>query len=310
MNCSSIKFLLLLTTKIFLLVLVSGIANAQQIQPISIQEKLIELETSSGGRLGISAINTANNHRIQYRAEERFPMGCTSKVIGVSAVLKKSMADNSFLEQRVTYTKQDLINWTPITEKHLIDGMTISELSAAAISYSDNTAMNLLVKKIGGLQEINAFARSIKDNFFRQDNGWPREAMSGGLGNLQDSSTPAAMEKSLQRLVFGDVLALPQRELLLAWLKNSTTGNARIRAGVPRNWLVGDKTGTGIYYGTTNDIGIIWPPKCDPIIVAVYYTHNKKEAIKREDIIASVTHMLINEFAHTDQCIKSNLITH
>jgi beta-lactamase class A len=100
-------------------------------------------------------------------------------------------------------------------------------------------------------------------------------------------------------------LAVPQREQLVTWLKNNTTGDARIRAGVPKGWIVGDKTGTGSLYGTTNDIGIIWPSKCAPIVVAIYYTNNKKDATKREDIIASVTRSLISEFAQTDRCINT-----
>ena len=278
-------------------------ASIKQAQSLTIQKKLVELEESSGGRIGVSAINTANNRRLQYRANERFPMGCTSKVMGVAAILKKSMIDSSFLQEKISYTKKDLTNWTPITEKHLADGMTIAELSAAAISYSDNTAMNLLTKKLGGPQGINAFARSIGDNTFRLDHWWPAEAMSAP-GDVYDSSTPAAMEKSLQKLVLGDVLALAQREQLQTWLKNNTTGDGQIRAGVPKAWMVGDKTGKGFYHGTTNDIGIIWPPKCAPIVVAIYYTNNKKDTVYRNDIIASVTHILLNEFASTDQCIK------
>jgi len=268
----------------------------------SVQEELAKLEASSGGRLGISAIDTANNVRIQYHANERFPMGCTSKVMGVSAILKRSMKNEQLLQEKVIYQKEDLLAWAPITKKHLADGMTISELCAAAISFSDNTAMNLLTKKLGGPQGLNAFARSIGDNAFQLDHWWPDEAMSGPDG--LDSTTPIAMGKSLQRLVLGDVLALPQREQLRAWLKSNTTGNARIRAGVPKGWTVGDKTGTGFYYGTTNDIAIIWPSKCAPMVMVIYYTNNKKDALQREDIIASATRLLLNDFARTDQCIK------
>lgn len=300
-------FLLIVMSISFISICLPMHATAQQLKSISIQKKLAALEHASGGRIGISAINTANNTRLHYRANERFPMGCTSKVMGVAAILKKSMSDHSLLQQKMIYTQKDLTNWAPITEKHLSEGMTIAELSAAAISYSDNTAMNLLVKKLGGLQGMNAFARSINDPYFRQDNGWPKEAMSGGRGNVQDSSTPAAMASSLQQLAFGDVLASPQRDLLLTWMKDNTTGDARIRAGVPTGWIVGDKTGTGFYYGTTNDIGIIWPPKCAPIVVAIYYTHNKKDAVKREDVIASATRIVLDEFAHTDKCIKVNM---
>ncbi len=128
--------------------------------------------------------------------------------------------------------------------------------------------------------------------------------MSGSPGDLSDTSTPAAMEKSLQQLALGEILASPQRELLLAWLKSNTTGDARIRGGVPKGWIVGDKTGSGFYYGITNDIGIIWPPKCAPIVVAIYFIHNKKDAVKREDVIASATRILLDEFARTDQRIK------
>lgn len=272
--------------------------------PTALQKKLAALEASSGGRIGVSAVNTGNHRQIQYRAHERFPMGCTSKVMGVAAILKKSMTDPSLLQQKIAYSKNDLTQWSPITQNHLHDAMTIADLSAAAISFSDNTAMNLLVKKLGGLQAINAFARSINDHTFRQDHDWPREALSGGRNNVYDSSTPAAMEKSFQRIALGDVLAGPQCQLLLRWLKQTHTGNDRIRAGVPKNWIVGDKTGTGVYYGTTNDIAILWPPKCAPIIVAIYYTSDQKTAVKRDDIIASVTRALLNEFAEIDSCLR------
>lgn len=272
----------------------------------SIQKNLATLETSSGGKIGISAINTGNNQRIQFRAEERFPMGCTSKVIGVAAILKASMTNSQLLQERITFTKKDLTNWTPITEKHLVDGMTIAELSAAAISYSDNTAMNLLAKKLGGPKGLNSFARSIGDNNFKLDHMWPEEA-NVSPATTDDSTTPAAMERSLQKLTLGDVLAIPQREKLLTWMKANVLGQGRIRAGVPKGWIVGDKTGTGFHYGTTNDIAIIWPPKCSPIILAIYYSHNKKAAPKREDILASATSLLIAEFAKSDQCIKTGL---
>ncbi len=289
---------------LLLLVIAPTLAFSNTIQVKSLQGRLAMLEMASNGRIGISATNTGNNTQLQYRAYERFATGCTSKVIGVAAILKKSMEDKSLLQQKITYTKNDLTNWNPITEKNMANGMTVAELSAAAISYSDNTAMNLLLQKLGGPQAMTAFARSINNKSFRQDHGWPEEALAGAPGDLNDSSTPADMENSLKQLAFGDVLAPAQREQLLTWLKDNTTGNARIRAGVPKGWAVGDKTGTGFYYGITNDIGIIWPPKCAPIVVAIYFKQNKKDAAKREDVIASATRILLDEFSHTDKCLK------
>jgi beta-lactamase class A len=272
-------------------------------QGSSVSAQLAQLEASSGGRLGVAAINRGNNQQIQYRANESFPMGCTSKVIGVAAILKKSMTDNQLLQETIQYKKSDLTNWTPITEKHLANGMTIAELCAAAISYSDNTAMNLLTKELGGPAGINAFARSINDKHFKLDHWWPDEALASPASG-EDATTPAAMEKSLRKLVFGDVLAAPQREMLITWLKNNVTGNERIRAGVPKGWTVGDKTGTGFNYGTTNDIAVIWPPKCHPIVVAMYYSNNDKKAPKRNDVIASATRIVMDAYAQSDTCIK------
>lgn len=269
----------------------------------SAQKQLAHLEASTGGRLGVAAVNTGTNQRILYRGNEYFPMGCTSKVIGVAAILKKSMRNDLLLQEKVMYKKNDLTNWTPITERHLNDGMTIAELCAAAISYSDNTAMNLLTKKLGGPSGLNSFARSIQDQHFKLDHWWPDEALATPESR-EDATTPAAMEKSLQKIVLGDVLENSKRKMLITWLKQNTTGNDAIRAGVPKGWVVGDKTGSGFYYGTTNDIAVIWPPKCAPIVVTIFYSSNKKDAPKRKDIIASATRILINYYAQTDQCIK------
>ncbi len=277
-------------------------------QKISIQKKLAELEASSGGRIGLYAINTANGTHLQYRANERFPTGCTSKVIGVAAVLHQSMSDSALLSQKISYSKEELTNWNPITEKYLSSGMTVEQLCAASISYSDNTAMNLLVKKMGGLEQMNRFAQSIGNDSFRQDNNWPEEAYSGGKGNLKDSSTPKDMATSLQKLAFTDALAKPQREMLISWLKANITGDFRIRAGSPEGWTVADKTGTGGAYGTTNDIGIVWPPNCDPIIMAIYYTSDDKKAVKKEHLVASVTRLLIDELSKDNQCIRKQLV--
>ncbi|MFI4919295.1 MAG: class A beta-lactamase [Legionellales bacterium] len=267
-------------------------ASTQPIKSTSIQKKLAELEASTDGRIGLFAINTANNVRIQYRGEERFPMGSTAKVMAVSAILKQSMTDKHFLQQTINYKKNDLVDWSPITEQHLTDGITIASLCAATITHSDNTAMNLLMKKSGGPEAVTAFARSINDTTFRLVR-WEPKLNTAIPGDLRDTSTPAAMAKSLQRLVLGNVLALAQQKQLQAWLKSNTTGDLRIRAAVPRGWIVGDKTGTSDY-GTTNDIGIIWPPKGAPIVVAIYFTQKKKDAAPRNDVIASVTRILID----------------
>jgi beta-lactamase class A len=301
MNDFKLRSLLLpLTTALFFIsACIPAFASTQEIKLASVQKKLEALEASSGGRLGISAIDTANNTHIQYRADERFPFCSTSKVMVVSAILKQSIADSHLLQQKITYTEKDVDSsgYAPITKTHVVSGMTIGELCAAAIDYSDNAALNLLLKTVGGPTAVNSFARSIGDNTFRLDR-WEPKLNSAIPGDLRDTSTPAAMASSLQQLALGNILELPQRTQLQTWMKNNTTGNARIRAGAPKGWLVGDKTGTGDY-GTTNDIAVIWPPNSPLIVVVIYFTQNKKDAAPRDDVIAAATSILINTFAQT-----------
>lgn len=272
------------------------------VQQRSVQTLLASLEASSEGQLGLAAIDTTNNRKILYRANAHFPMGCTSKVMGVAAILKKSMSNTNLLQEKIRYQKTELTNWTPITEKHVNDGMTVAELCAAAISYSDNTAMNLLTKRLGGPQGLNAFARSIQDKAFQLNHWWPDEALSN-LDTREDESTPEAMAISLRKLVLGRVLAKPQRDLLTTWLKNNVTGKTRIRAGLPQGWVVGDKTGSGFDYGTTNDIAVIWPPKREPIILAIFYSSHKKDTPKRDDIIAEATRIVIKDLIGSDKSL-------
>ena len=269
-------------------------AKTQQMNTTAIQKKLAALEVSSGGRMGLFAISADNNVRIQYLAQERFPMCSTSKLIAISAMLNKSIKDKHLLQHIITYTKADVeeSGYAPATKNHITEGMMVKDLCMAAITQSDNAAMNLIMKNLGGPAAVTLFAHSMGDNAFRLDRYEP-ELNSAIPGDLRDTTTPQAMAKSLQKLAFGDVLAPKQQTLLLDWMKKNTTGHARIRAGVPETWLVGDKTGTGSF-GTTNDVGIIWPPNASPIVIAIYFTQNKKDASPRDDVIASVTRIVIH----------------
>ena len=279
-------------------------AFANTKEPFVKKIEKIELSTQKDkGRLGFFAINTENNDTLGYRSEETFPTQCTSKVMGVSAVLRKTMSETSLLGRKISYSDKDLAygQWSPITRKYR--KMTVGALCSAAISLSDNTAMNLLLKIIGGLRGINDFARSLGDTSFRQDHDWPAEAYSGGAGNLDDASTPQAMVQSFRAITLGNILGEYQKNLLIQWLTKTETGAERIRSGVPYGWVVGNKTGTGAAYGSTNDIAMIWPPNHKPILIGLYYTSNIKKAKKREDLLSSVTRLIIEEFSRHDKKI-------
>jgi beta-lactamase class A len=259
------------------------------------QDALAALEAGSGGRLGVAALNTADGAWIGHRADERFALCSTFKILAVAALLKRSAAESALLEQRVSYTGDQLVTYSPITEKHVDTGMTVAEICAAALQYSDNTAANLIIELVGGPAAVTAFARSIGDDAFRLDR--IETALNSAIpGDPRDTSTPNAMAKTLHGMTLGDLLGKPQRDGLVGWMRGNTTGAKRIRAGVPADYGVADKTGTGSY-GTANDVGLVWPPGKPPIVAAIYFTHDDKAAVARDDVLASATKIVIEAFA-------------
>ncbi|WP_175840702.1 PEN family class A beta-lactamase, Bcc-type [Burkholderia arboris] len=269
-------------------------AAADAVAPAAAAAALADLERDAGGRLGVCAIDTASGRIIEHRSGERFPFCSTFKAMLSAAVLAQSVDRPGLLQQRVTYTKADLVNYSPVSEKHVGVGMTVAALCEATIQYSDNSAANLLMKLIGGPSAVTAYARSIGDDTFRLDR-WETELNTALPGDLRDTTTPAAMAASMRVLTLGEALPGAQRAQLVSWLRGNKVGDKRIRAGVPAGWTVGDKTGTGDY-GTTNDAGVIWPASRAPIVLVVYYTQTQAEARAKDDVIASVARIVAQTF--------------
>ncbi len=170
--------------------------------------------------------------------------------------------------------------------------MTVAGLCGAALQYSDNTAANLLLQLVGGPAAVTSFARSIGDCEFRLDRR-ETDLNSAVPGDVRDTSTPQAMGHTLANLTLRGALGGPERAHLTAWLKGNTTGATRIRAGIPTNWQVGDKTGSGDY-GTANDVAVLWPPRRSPFVLAIYTTQTTKNAAARSDIVAAATRIVVD----------------
>ena len=253
----------------------------------SLAGTLARIEAGSGGRLGVAILDTATGARSGHRAGERFPMCSTFKLLAAGAVLTRVDTGREQLDRRIRFEAADLVAYSPVTKPHAGGaGMTLAELCEAAMTYSDNTAANLLLASLGGPSAVTAFARTLGDRATRLDRTEPtlNEAIPG---DPRDVTTPAAMLANLRHLALGDALAPASRDQLVRWLVANKTGDARLRAGLPAGWRVGDKTGTG-EYGSTNDVGLIWPPDRAPILVTVYLTNTKAPSDQRNATLAAV----------------------
>ena len=256
---------------------------------------LVDLERRAGGRLGVAAWRRGGSQVIAWRGDERFPFCSTATVMVVGTVLAQAARAPGLLDVRVRYRKTDLVSWSPVTERHVDDGMTVADLCAAALQASDNSACNLLLDRIGGPAAVTAFARRVGDTAFRLDRR-ETELNSAIPGDPRDTTTPRAMAKSLEALLLEEALAPDARRRLLDWMLANTTGKERIQAGVPADWRVADKTGTGAY-GTTNDVGIVFPPQGQPVIVAIYYTGSSPDAQSDSKVVADAAAIVARALA-------------
>jgi beta-lactamase class A len=110
--------------------------------------------------------------------------------------------------------------------------MTVDALCAAAIEYSDNTAANLLLDTIGGPHGLTGFVRSLGDPVTRLDRNEP--TLNTAInGDERDTTTPASMLNNIKSLLLGQTLSAATREWLEGWLDKNTTGDKRLRAGLP-----------------------------------------------------------------------------
>ena len=253
-----------------------------------LEDAIAAIEKERGGRLGVAVLDTSNGISAAFRGDERFPMCSTFKLLAVAATLARADSAKEHLDRRIRFGARDLATYSPITKEHVGgDGMSVAELCEAAMTVSDNTAANLLLANLGGPAGVTAYARSLGDQITRLDRNEPdlNEALPG---DPRDTTSPSAMVSNLRALTTGSALTPASREHLVGWLIDNKTGNARLRAGLPHDWRVGDKTGSG-ERGTTNDVAVIWPSGGRPaVFVAAYLTGSPADGDGRNATHAAV----------------------
>jgi beta-lactamase class A len=257
-------------------VLVAGRVTSAVAADGSVADRLAAIRARVGGRIGVHALDTHTGRRIGLDEDSRFAMASTFKLLLAAAVLSKVDSGELDLTQNVKFSKQDMLSHAPVTSKHLESGsLTIKELCAAVVEVSDNPAANLLLGLVGGPAGVTEFLRGLGDKLTRLDR--TELALNSNLpGDPRDTTTPRAMVGSMEQVLTKNVLADSSRRLLTGWLVSASTGLQRIRAGLPEDWKVGDKTGNGAN-GAANDLAIIWPPGRKPILMAVYMSESSQK---------------------------------
>lgn len=244
-----------------------------------------QLERRSGGRLGVALLDTGTGRRFAWRGDERFPMCSTFKFLLAADLLRRADAGQERLDRRIPIRTVRMGN-SPFTKSRLGHGASLRELCRAAIVLSDNEAANLLLPLIGGPDGFTRFARAVGDPVTRLDR--PEPAMSEAVaGDVRDTTSPNAMAADFRRILLGGVLRPASRAVLTGWLAETSTGETRLKAGLPRSWRIGHKTGTGPR-GTANDVAIVWPGRRPPFILSAYLTGSTLDEAGQNAVLAGV----------------------
>lgn len=249
-------------------------------------QQVAALEATSGGRIGVYALDTDTGKFAGHREDQRFPMCSTFKFLLAATVLKRVDDSKQSLGDVLPIPNKPLVGHSPLTEPHAGATMSVAALCNAILNQSDNTAANVLLDAIGGPPAITAFARSIGDEFTRLDRNEP-DLNSSIDGDPRDTTTPTAMAKNLQRILLGNTLKPASRRQITEWMENSLTGLERLRKNMPEGWRAADKTGSNGEH-TTNDIAVLWPIHRAPVIVTCYITQCPGPETKRGDMIAEI----------------------
>lgn len=243
--------------------------------------------TPTGVRLGVGVFDSHTGELFGQRLDERFAMCSVFKLPLAAMVLRAADRGEIQLDEKITFSEADLVPHAPVTQQHLDQGfMTVEALTHAAQTTSDNVAANLLVRRLGGPHGFTEFCRDLGDPMTRLDDYEP-ELNQVPVGGPRDTTTPRAMAQLVAKFASDDVLSHRSRQLLQKWMVETATGHKRLRAGFPKNWSVGDKTGTSLGKGQLsryNDVAMVWFTDRAPLVVATFFeSHVETETMSDDD---------------------------
>ncbi|MCL9782695.1 class A beta-lactamase [Vibrio sp. S4M6] len=243
----------------------------------------------NGARVGVSFYDMNSGEGYQFNGQQRFPMASTFKVLACATALKKGV-----MSQKEPILKSDLEEYSPITKKHINEIMTIEQLCDATMSWSDNTAANLILKSVGGPKGVTEFLRDAGDKTTNLSR-WEPELNQATPGDDRDTTTPIAMNRTLRELLFGGVLSPDQQSQLFAWMKGDKVANDLLRSVLPKGWQIGDKTGYG-GHGSRGIVASLVPPSGQPLVITIYLTENKASLAELNKAIAQIGDAMIQDF--------------
>jgi beta-lactamase class A len=275
-----------LTTRLLMMIALAASAESVRASDDPLAAVVAAIEERHDNRIGVMVVDTGSNRGWEHRADERFPLTSTFKAFACAALLARDAQGTLDADREITVTASDLVTYSPVLETRVGARISLTEACEAMMTVSDNGAANVVLDALGGPAGLTAFMREIGDRETRLDR---RETALNAAdpGDPRDTTTPRAAAHSLRALVLGDALPRDARERLETWMLGNAVGGPLLRAGLPPDWRVADRTGAG-GHGSRAVIAVLWPPTRDPIVAAVFITGRDLSMETRNAAIAEI----------------------
>ncbi|MEO1567660.1 MAG: class A beta-lactamase [Pseudomonadota bacterium] len=256
-------------------------------------DPIVDIADATGGRIGVAAVNLGTGERFTHRSDERHAMCSSFKWVLAALVLRRVEAGEEQLGREIAFSEDDLVSYSPVTEPNLGGAMTVGELCAAAVSTSDNTATNLLLATLDGPAGFTAALRALGDTVTRLDR-WEPDLNENAEGDPRDTTTPDAMVSLMAFMLFGEGLTASSQERLRGWMIDADTGLGRLRAGLPTDWIAGDKTGTS-RNDQSNDVAFAIDPlgKTGPLLIVSFLNVPEPMSDERDHAHAAIAREIV-----------------
>ena len=315
--------------------LVEQASEAVEAAPLTPEQRELDQAVSRtggtfDGHVGIAVRDIEGGRTLHFNGLELFPQQSVSKLWVAMTALDEVDAGRLDLSEMVAIRAADLtVFHQPIRDIVRRDGSFSSdyaELIERAITESDNTANDRLLRRVGGAEAVQDFldTHGLASIRFGTDERSKQSAIAGlewrqsyaqgpaffdardrvspnlrkvafenYLADPVDGATPIAIARALAAIERGEVLSEKRAEELLTIMSSTRSGPRRLKGGRAEGWVVSHKTGTGQFWNGQqsgyNDVGVLFAPDSSAYAVAVMIGVTKRPTVERMEMMQEVT---------------------
>lgn len=286
--------------KSFIVALGAIIGIAIYFHQNTMEQKLQKLISDKDCDVGIAVLH--GNKQWLVTNHETYPMMSVFKIFVAAAVLDKVEKENVSLDKKILISK-DMIypTYSPLRDKiqNYPYQTTIEELLFYMITQSDNVATDVLISYLGGINALNQFLEAVgfSQIVIKVNERQMSEDIQTQKFNVAQPYDVALFMKSILE---GNILSAKQKEIWMNFMEQTQTGKDKLEAGLPRDVVVGHKTGSsdrdekGVKIGD-NDVGFVFLPNGEIYYIAVFLKNSKMNDEKNANLISQISELVYDE---------------